>query len=544
MRSTLARSKPAGSRSMRLVALSVILLATAACGTTVPGAEEAHRNALEGGELAVGSGEVAGSAGLTDGLEGTEAGAIVDGIVGGTGTAFAGGTPTSGGSAATGSSSGRAIGSGNAAGSGGSSSASGAAAGASAPGVTDKEIAVGAVYDKSAGSGNAAFGFAGIGQINGKRAYEAIVADLNARGGMAGRKIKLIFYEADSSEPGFSTETLQQALCSHFTKDNKIFAFFGTGTETLKTCFNKAGVVQIGSGAADSQELRKFPLVVQLQAALDRTVRFAVPRLKAMGYYSSGKEVPGFKIGVIRYDRPAFERAMGVMRTTLAENGFSVADEVAIRKAQSIPEVSDEFNAIRAAVLRFKSAGISHVQFIGDTSAFLPLIFMQNAEKQVYRPRYGLVSSDGGQALATLLGNDAQPQLSKSLLVGWFPLFDVRAQDYSGDKTTPAFRRCKELLEKAGERFGEGDPTRNKEAQASIFCDSGNYLKAAIDLGGRTVNPQSWLSGVAQVKNLDSASTFILTTSESRHDGVGGVKDDTWFDNCSCFRYTSDVFPV
>ncbi len=526
--------------SRKLLVVASLLLVTSACGTTVPGAEEAHRQSLQGGELAVGGGgDSSGSGGDEFVVGGDGIGASEGGIGGGSSGPGAGA-----GSGGSGGGFGGAGSSGGSGGSGTSGSAGSIPAGASAPGVTDKEISVGIVYDESAGANNAAFGFAGIGQVDQRRSWEAVVADLNTRGGVAGRKVKIVFFSYDSTDPNLSTEALYQQICSTFTKDNKVFAAFLTGNETLKNCLSKANVVQIGGGDDDSVELRKFPLVVQLSAASDRVVRFSVPRLEAMGFYKSGKEVPGLKVGIMRYDEPAYARAAQVMRKTLEENGYSVADEVAIRKAQNTTQISDEFNAVRAAALRFKSAEISHVQFIADTSAFLPLIFMQNAEKQLYRPRYGLTSTDGGQALATLLGGDAQAQLSKAVLVGWFPIFDVRAQDYSGDATTPAFRRCKEVLEASGERFGEGDPTRNKEAIASLYCDTANYFKTAADLGGRTVTPQSWLKGVAQVKNMDSAMTFILTTTETRHDGVGGVKDDRWFDDCSCFKYTSGIFPV
>lgn len=529
----------------RLTVLAAILVITGACGTTVPGAEDAHRRGMQGGNLAVGGsddtadGSAFGSDELGDpsgvdefGGDGLDVGPGGSGG-GGTSAGTSPGSPTTAGRTPTG---------------GGASGGGGApASGASARGVTAKEISVGIVYDESAGANNAAFGFAGIGQVDQRRSWEALIADVNGRGGVAGRRLKPVWFSFDSTDPSMTTDALYQQICSSFTKDNAVFGAFLTGNETLKSCLSKAGVVQIGAGGsppADTQELAKYPLVVQLAATLDRVARFAVPRLHAMGFYAEGKEIPGFKLGVVRYDDPPYQRASGVLSNTLSDHGYPVSDEVAIRKAQNTSELSDEFNAIRAAVLRFKSANISHVQFIGDTSAFLPLTFMQNAEKQVYRPRYGLVSSDGGQALATLLGGDAQPQLSKSLLVGWFPLFDVRAQDYSGDKTTPAFRRCKEILAESGERFGEGDPTRNKEAIAAIYCDTINYFKNAVDTGGTTVTPQSWLRGVSQIRNMDSATTFILTTTEKRHDAVGGAKDDRWFDDCSCFKYTSDIHPV
>ena len=138
-------------------------------------------------------------------------------------------------------------------------------------------------------------------------------------------------------------------------------------------------------------------------------------------------------------------------------------------------------------------------------------------------------------ASLALLASDAQNQLSGSMQVGWFPIFDLHRSEYSGDKTTVAFRTCIDLLQKAGEGFTEGDPTRNKEAIAALFCDNLFYFVKAATAAGPNLTPDTFMEGVKSIDAMDSAQTYNLSTSQ-RRDAFGGVKDAQWIDDCSCFR--------
>jgi hypothetical protein len=278
-------------------------------------------------------------------------------------------------------------------------------------------------------------------------------------------------------------------------------------------------------------------------------VKFKADAMKNAGFYAEGHDGPlppttPFKLGVVLYDYPVFQRALTLMKRELQARGITVATSIAIKPAESNDQLGDEIAAIRSASLKFKSDSVTHVEFLGLNNAFLQWEFMQASENQLYRPRYGLSSNDGGQALATLLAGDAQNQLKSSVSAGWFPLFDVTGSDYTGDKELPALRRCKKVLGDAGETYGDGDPTRNKEAQSAAVCDAFFYFQAAVTKGGRQVTPQSWLAGVASLDGLGSAATFVMKTTADRHDAMGAFKDAKWFGDCGCFHYTSDVHPV
>jgi len=523
--------------------VAVIALVVAACGTTTSLEEQRAARSLNTG----------GGGGLVDtedGVAGDDLSAIepgADSLQGGPTSGSAGPATASAGAAGP-----RASGPSAGGGGGGSGAQSGAAGGgaqltASAPGVTPTEIKIGLVYDKSAGYINAALGFGGVGQVDQKRAYDTLIADVNSRGGILGRKLVPVYHVFDSagSDASNPPEVNEQKICSTFT-ENRVFVTFYTGTETFARCANKLGLVRIGSGAVDSQLLAESPLLVVLNVTLDRSARFTANRLAARGFFTQGRGgEKNVKVGLVRYDAPEFERAARALKEELSKQGVQLAGEVAIREAETVDQIQDETNATRAAALKFKSDGITNVLFLSDGRAYLELTFMQAAEKQLYRPRYGLSSTSGGQALATLLGNDARSQLAESLQVGWFPIFDVERAAYSGDNTSQAFRRCIQLLEQAGERYTEGDPTRNKEAISAAYCDLFNYLTQAGTNTGPDLTPQNLLErGVPSVDGMDSASTYALSTRQ-RRDAYGGVRDAKWVDDCACFRFESTtVHPV
>src|SRR5437763_937118 len=75
------------------------------------------------------------------------------------------------------------------------------------------------------GAANAAIGAAGITQGDEKANDQIVIDDINAHGGVAGRKIVPIFHGLDAT----STNTLDsqyQAACDDLTQYHKVFAAF------------------------------------------------------------------------------------------------------------------------------------------------------------------------------------------------------------------------------------------------------------------------------------------------------------------------------
>ena len=533
--------------------VAAMVFVSAACGSTVDGADRAaldadgSRAGGSGSEFTVGggSGTAADGGGASDPATGPGSGTPADAPTGGVGGGPAA-DPTASGGANPGSS-----GTGTAPGEGGGSAP--APGGQVGPGVTDTTIRIGLTYDRSAGALNQAYGFAGIGQVDQKRALDLLIEHINDNGGVAGRKLEAVYYVQDSLANKTPDQVAQES-CATWTQDTKVFAaWVGGSVPARNACLTKAGVVQVGTsfGRAYSETFKQFPYLVDIGApSLETLGRVVVDQLAAAGFYRKARpEAVGqpIKLGLMAHDEPEFRAGARALKAALAEHGLKLSAEVYVTKAETANDIPLEANAVQAAVLRFKEQGITHVQFLQTNNGFAGLTFWQNAERLAYYPRYGLTSSDGAQALIATVESAGGPgtvkrQLSMSLGVGWTPLFDVPRADYTGSKESAELRRCKQVLEPASSG-GWNDAARNKEFIAANLCDAAFYFKAAVEAGGAVLNPQGWLAGVAKIDQLGSALSFSFRTTRQR-DAVGAVRPFAFADDCTCFHYTSGPKPI
>ena len=114
-----------------------------------------------------------------------------------------------------------------------------------------------------------------------------------------------------------------------------------------------------------------------------------------------------------------------------------------------------------SAVLRFRSAGVSHVLFVTVNNSEL-WFFMPAAESQGYRPRYGLASY---HVPATLPQFVPAAQLHGAVGIGWSPYQDVvESQDPGG---RPAVPECMDLMERRASR----PANRSEEGVAVVVCE-------------------------------------------------------------------------
>ena len=129
-------------------------------------------------------------------------------------------------------------------------------------GVTGRTITVGISYTRNADTANAGIGASGITSGDEVADSQAVIDEINARGGVAGRKLVGLFhpYDATSTSTGDSQDA---SACSDYTQDHKVIAVLSGGlTDGFPACLTKAGVVFFRSGGIvgdDQQFLRQHP---------------------------------------------------------------------------------------------------------------------------------------------------------------------------------------------------------------------------------------------------------------------------------------------
>ena len=516
-------------RRTRALLVAAALVASAACGSTVPTEQRAGGGTLQQGGTAGGDGlTVPGGP-----ADGATAGGTAGTTGGSTGTAF-GGTAGTGGSTTGGTSAGTTTG-GTGSTTGGTTGAGttgGGSAAVSGKGITATAINLGIPYCNDCASGNAALGAGGQDPGDTRRYYQTALDDVNARGGVLGRKLAPVWHSVSVAD---NIDTSAQAACERWTSDTQVAAMFLRG-EVIYQCAKNAGVMVMGSGGI-GPTYEKYPNLfspasVPLEGLYGDTVRAMV---KA-GWHKPVAPWPTGKIGLITWDTPEYEYAMknGYQRA-LAAAGLKETDTRYIAVPQNAGSVADASAAVSNAVLSFRSQNIDHVM-IGDgpagifTGVGLTLLFLQNAQSQNYFPRYGFN------------GNNAPdfPQHPKEQLAGMLAI-DFYDEDPSKDKgiaLNPQRERCLALMRKKGLPVGDGQTM----TLAINACEIAWFAEAVFKRSGGSsldrVIPGAESIGTAYRSGL----TYGTKLGPGRHAGVHMYRNLQYSTDCSCIEYTSKPY--
>jgi len=468
---------------MRAVLL-LSVLAAAACGTTVPTAQQ---------PAAVAS---------ADGLAPAGTQAQPQGTQGSSGSAGTGRTPglvpASSGSAP-------------AAGGAGAPVPATAARGA----VTATTVTIGVSYAVNAGAANAAFGGKGITTGDEKGEAEAVIADLNARGGLLGRKVVPLFYQRDAQSTA-TTSSQAQTECTFYTQDHHVLAVLeGNGPVdwAMKPCLTQKGVIAVTAhiasldddGTARTQHVDVTGMSISRMATAMLSAAQSQHWLDPWNAATAGKGTTPAKVGLIGYDLPEVHRTVtDVIVPGLRRLGTTLVSSstIFITVPQSTADTGASAAAVQASVLRMRSDGVTHVVFV-DQGGALTLLYANEATSQSYYPRYLGSSSAGWQALLT--GGDIQPKvLTGAVGAGWEPVIDLAAP---ARYLTPQAGTCLKLLK--GKGFSFSDP--NAEAVGLAYCDKVGFLRAAFRDGSWATDS---LGALATARGLGSRF------GPGRHDGA------------------------
>lgn len=371
----------------------------------------------------------------------------------------------------------------------------------------------------------AVLGTRGISSGDPRGYAESLIKAINANGGIAGRQVEADILEIDVARLVANPDASDQADCEHFT-DAKVFAVVtpAPSGSPLAPCLASRGMPLILSSPEEfnAQDLGELGGMFSMPSIINlhRQAPVIIDALLQQGFYD------GAKVGFLWYDKPTFREAVEESwLPTFADRGIELTDEVAMSSYTN----SEQFSS---AVLRFKSRGVDHVQFV-DVSGLVALQFMQYAESQQYYPTYGLSSASSLSAIQTGV---SPSQLDGAIGVGWMPSLDV--SDHPGFSSTA--QSCLDVLREDGRSTGD----QVAVAIAMWTCEVITFFQAVMERAPEHT-PAGYVAGLHAIgSGYVPADTFATTIGPGRYDGPAAVRNVGYDNSCSCFVYTSDVYSI
>jgi hypothetical protein len=388
-------------------------------------------------------------------------------------------------------------------------------------GITPTTISLGFVVLKGGAAFAHGLGFS-ISFGDTKAEFQSLVDDLNRRGGINGRKIVPVYAEEDLTQAD-----PQATLCPTFTQDHHVFAVlipFNPGAATA-ACITKAHTLLINDSTLqpDNSVNPNFRdwLFAPSMMSYRRYPYSLVHELVSRRWFDGS----GNKAGLLAIDSPEFLGPATKVFKPLLEAAGVKTDLVAVSPTTYTSDIQN-------AILKFRGEGIARVLFV-QSGAGVPLYFMQDADKQGYKPKYALSSYESPNWF--LAKNAPASQVANSIGIGWQPFMDVATEKYP---TTPTEKRCFDI-ERAR---GESNTDRVSNITATSTCDLVWSFEAAARAAGRELTSGSWRAGYVKVgRGFSSVSTLQTDWSTGLNDGAGYYRWLTFDTGCTCFGYAGPL---
>jgi hypothetical protein len=408
---------------------------------------------------------------------------------------------------------------------------------ASAPGAvrSTAPITIGVVLT---GTSNASqFGVSLGNTVSEQAVDQAVVDGLNAKGGLAGRRIKVVYANTDTGSSNWETDF--GAACAKFTQDNKVDAVLGyvfNYFSSFESCLSKRGIPHLNTGIniPVRHELRPYPLFLAVNSAIIVRRRM----IKLRGATADGVVSRSSKLGVLTDTCPGTQSSLN--RTFLPETrrlGLTVTKTIAIGCTNGNGDTGRAVSELQSAELQFASSGVDTVVLHSVSEGPALLLFTLNADSQNYHPKYLVGSLANLDALKSYF---PAGQVRNIHAYGWMANQDVPPAAYP--KPNAAQKRCLGFLTAKSIKPSTGPDY----AYAYNFCEAVfTYEKALLARSGDSGGP----GVLTAIRALGPHVESVINNEGSAFgpqliDAVRGYRHVVWVPARSAFAYTGPVRAV
>lgn len=392
-------------------------------------------------------------------------------------------------------------------------------------GVTDDAIKVGfIIVDQTRLGETLGFEPADAGDVPAE--IEALVDDVNERGGIAGREVVPVIrvYDALTDSPAN-----EEKLCRSFTEDEPVFAVVMNGMlqASARPCYAAAGVVMLDQTlfpieATDAAELAPFlyqPSLPEYGAVLAGLAA----ALRTGNFFDDDS-----RLGIVGIDSEQNRRVTETqLLPRLAEMGVEPVETQWVDPTSSATLQAGQ----NQAVLAFKDQEVDRVIVIGGSR--LLAFFVTIAIPQEFNPAYAVTTFDNPAFISARTPDVLRGSVGLSLL----PAYDLTS-DPEPFPLRPAEIECVDVLAEGGQRFADREVAR----EAMQYCDAVRLLEAGFDAApSDDVTVDNFGEGVARLGRFDLASGYMADWSDGVASGASAFRTVRFDDECGCFETVGAV---
>ena len=401
-----------------------------------------------------------------------------------------------------------------------SSSGSASGAGALGTGVTATAIRLGITYVDLAAIRN----LVNIDHGDYKTAYTTVIKDVNAHGGVNGRKIVPYFAPVNP----IGSDPAAQA-CTQLTEDDQVFAVIGFFQNDDPLCYVETHDTPIiGASLTAQQQQRAKATWFNYQLSDDHLIPRAIDAFAKQNVFA------GHKVAVVGQapDQPALQN---LVVPELKKLGVDVV-QTAIEDAPTT-DTAAGYQQYALIAQKFQSSGADVVVAVGNAGTGWPKALQVN--HSTYLPRLVATSYNSLAAyVADKAGDD--PAVMRNAITA-----DGSAPD-NIVWNDPAMQRCVALIQAAEPAQPINNPitatgsTPNTWVSPIAACQNVTLFVDIAKAAGATLNEGTFLQGGESLTSVTiPGSGGPLHFGPGGHDGGGPVFLSTWDPNTKALVYAS-----
>lgn len=338
---------------------------------------------------------------------------------------------------------------------------------------------------------------------------QAFVDDINARGGINGRRVQLVVRQFDAVGDALAGTNTERAACVDLTEKEKVFAALPLGTANPECLYDEHKTPIINAVSLGDLDPETFNASEGRLWLLPASTRRRMVNLGDQ-LVATGLVKPGEKYGIVASGNRGIDKPVRQWLVPQLQARGVPPSQVAYLPADAAAQPA----AIASEGARMRQAGISKVLLVPELVA--AQLWVQEAERNSWKPQY----------LTGDLGTANQEVGAKTLGKSFAGAIAVSSTLPDGT-VNPARTRCFDLwTKKAGRPM-----TTVEEPYVLGFCDSFKLLEEGMRRAGVDLTRRTFAQGMARIGQVTLAAVPGSVGSVGGAYAFGPVKwsaSDTW----------------